>query len=158
MCKATSVTWPHTVKSCPLTKLNGGLSWLHSSDKDAVLWLTSYGSWHTYEKKKWLGPNVPHCWILSLDKTEWQLISATLFGRRRCFVADQLRFMTHIREEVTWSQCPTLLNPVPWQNWMAAYLGYAPRMKMLFRGWPIMVHDTHMRRTDLVSPRNVKKN
>jgi len=34
----------HTVESCPLTKLNGGLSRLHSADEDAVLWLTSYGS------------------------------------------------------------------------------------------------------------------
>jgi len=32
----------HIVESCPLTKLNGGLSWLHSADEDAVLWLTSY--------------------------------------------------------------------------------------------------------------------
>ena len=37
-------------------------------------------------------------------------------------------------------------NPVPWQNWMAAYLGYTLRMSMLFRGWPIMVNDTHTRR------------
>ena len=29
-------------------------------------------------------------------------------------------------------QCLTLSNPVPWQNWMAAYLGYT-----LFRGWPV---------------------
>jgi len=43
-------------------------------------------------------------------------------------------------------QCPTLSHPVPWQNWMAAYLGYTLRMKTLFRGWPIMVHDTHTRR------------
>ena len=42
----------HIVESCPLTKLNGGLSRLHSADEDAVSWLTSYGSWHTYEKKK----------------------------------------------------------------------------------------------------------
>ena len=34
----------HIVESCPLTKLNGGLSRLHSVDKDAVSWLTSYGS------------------------------------------------------------------------------------------------------------------
>jgi len=27
--------------------------WLHSADEDGVLWLTSYGSWHAYEKKKW---------------------------------------------------------------------------------------------------------
>ena len=37
-------------------------------------------------------------------------------------------------------------NPVPWQNWMAAYLGYTLRMKTLFRGWPVMVHDTRTRR------------
>jgi len=42
----------HIVESCPLTKLNGGLSRLHSADEDAVSWLTSYGLWHAYEKKK----------------------------------------------------------------------------------------------------------
>ena len=42
----------HIVESCPLTKLNGSLSRLHSADEDAVLWLTSYGLWHAYEKKK----------------------------------------------------------------------------------------------------------
>ena len=26
----------------------------------------------------------------------------------------------------------------PWQNWMAAYLGFTLRMNTLFRGWPIM--------------------
>ena len=36
-------TMSHIVKSCPLTKLNGGLSRLHSADEDAVSWLTSYG-------------------------------------------------------------------------------------------------------------------
>jgi len=41
----------HIVKSCPLTKLNGGWSRLHSVDEDTVPWLTSYGSWHVYEKK-----------------------------------------------------------------------------------------------------------
>jgi len=39
----------HIVESCPLTKLNGVLSRLHS---DAVSWLTNYGSWQAYEKKK----------------------------------------------------------------------------------------------------------
>ena len=47
-------TVSHIVESCPLTKLNGGLSRLHSADEDSVSWLTSYGSWHAYEKKrKW---------------------------------------------------------------------------------------------------------
>jgi len=43
-------------------------------------------------------------------------------------------------------RCLKLSNHVPWQNWMAAYLGYTLRMKTLFRGWRVMVHDTHMRR------------
>ena len=45
-------TMSHIVESCLLTKLNGGLSQLHYADEDAVSWLTSYGSWHAYEKKK----------------------------------------------------------------------------------------------------------
>jgi len=39
-----------------------------------------------------------------------------------------------------------LSNPVPWQNWMAAYLAYTLRMKTLFHGWWVMVHDMHTRR------------
>ena len=45
-------TMSHIVESCPLTKQNGGLSRLHSADEDAVSWLTNYGKWHAYEKKK----------------------------------------------------------------------------------------------------------
>jgi len=36
-------TMSHIVESCPLTKLNSGLSRLHSADEDAVSWLTNYG-------------------------------------------------------------------------------------------------------------------
>jgi len=43
-------------------------------------------------------------------------------------------------------RCLTLSNPVPWQNWMAAYLGYTLRMKTLFHGWPVMAYETHTRR------------
>jgi len=54
----------------------------------------------------WRDPDdVSHCRILSHDKTEWQLISATLCGWRRCFVADQLWFMTCIWEEVLDQKC-----------------------------------------------------
>ena len=49
-------------------------------------------------------------------------------------------------------RCLTLSNPVPWHNWMAAYLGYTLRMRTLFRGWPIMVNDTHTRRRLLSWP------
>jgi len=41
-----------------------------------------------------------------------------------------------------------LTNPVPWQNWMAVYLDYTLRMKTLCCGWPILVHNTHTRRSD----------
>jgi len=48
----------------------------------------------------WRDPDdVSHWRILSPDKTKWRLISATLCGWRRCFVADQLWLMTRIREE-----------------------------------------------------------
>ena len=50
-------------------------------------------------------------------------------------------------------RCPTFSNPVRWQNWMAAYLGYTLRMKTLFRGWPVMVHDTHAIRRRLAEHR-----
>ena len=49
-CGKTQTT-SHIVKSCPLTKLNGGLSQLHSADEDAVSWLTNCGSRQAYEKK-----------------------------------------------------------------------------------------------------------
>ena len=52
----------------------------------------------------WRDPDdVPHCRILFPDKTEWRLISATFCGWRRCFVADQLWFMTRVREEEEWA-------------------------------------------------------
>ena len=52
LCSIRSTHISHIVESCPLTKLNGGLSRLHSADEDAVSWLTNYGKWHAYEKKK----------------------------------------------------------------------------------------------------------
>ena len=59
--------------------------------------MTTYRHWSV---SLWRDPDdVPHCRILSPDKTEWRLISATLCGWRRCFVANQLWFMTCIREE-----------------------------------------------------------
>ena len=48
----------------------------------------------------WGDPDdVPHCRILSPDKTERRLILTTLCRRRRCFMANQSWFMTCIREE-----------------------------------------------------------
>jgi len=35
----------HIVESCPLTKLNGGLSRLHSVDEETVSWLITDQLW-----------------------------------------------------------------------------------------------------------------
>jgi len=37
-------TMSHIVESCPLTKLNSGLSQLHSADDTAIAWLTNFWS------------------------------------------------------------------------------------------------------------------
>ena len=59
--------------------------------------MATYSHWSV---SLWRDPNdVSHCRILSPDKTEWRLISATLCGWGCCFVADQLWLMTRIREE-----------------------------------------------------------
>ena len=47
---------------------------------------------------EWDPDDVSHCRILSPDKTEWRLISATLCRWRCCFVADQLWLMKCIWE------------------------------------------------------------
>ena len=53
LCPCSEIqTMSHIVESCLLTKLNGGLSRLHSADEDVVSWLANYGSWHAYQKKK----------------------------------------------------------------------------------------------------------
>jgi len=40
-----------------------GLSRIHSADEDAVSWLTSYGSWHPYEKKKKIVFSLPRWFV-----------------------------------------------------------------------------------------------
>ena len=40
---ARSKTISHIAESCPLTKLSGGLSRLHSVDEDTILWLLYCG-------------------------------------------------------------------------------------------------------------------
>jgi len=142
----------HIVESCALTKQNGDLSRLQSADEDTVSWLTSYGSWHAYEKKEdclWRDPDdVSRCRILSCDKAEWRLITATLCRWKCCFLADQLWFMTHIWKQrlsvedifviVDVVQCPfdrcsivlnyLLTNVVLTDNceWLLCVVSYSP--------------------------------
>ena len=74
-------TMSHIVESCPLTKLNGGLSRLHSADEDAVSWLTNYGKWHAYEKNSsWMKKWTSHTKYPSLP---YPHISASLYSHKR---------------------------------------------------------------------------
>ena len=86
-CGETQIVETHIVECCPLTKLNGGLSRLHSADEDAVSWLTSYGSWNVYEKKEICQSDNPfglrnksdlfyqvtHCFVSMSQQSRWLL-------------------------------------------------------------------------------------
>ena len=61
-------------------------------------------------------------------------------AKNRCFHVPQPTFLFPLEMPLR------LSRTIPWQNWMVAYLGYTLRMRTLFRGWPIMVNDTHTRR------------
>ena len=69
-------TMSHIVESCPLTKQNGGLSRLHSTDEDAVSWLTNYGSWHTYGKKSFFLYRM--CLLIWLWNSCWMSVCLSL--------------------------------------------------------------------------------
>ena len=97
-----SIVWPHNpatrfrppsatmVSAEPFSHGTGTLRCLQKE-------MATYRHWSV---SLWRDPdNVSHYRILSPDKTEWRLISATLCGWGRCFVADQLWLMTRIREE-----------------------------------------------------------
>jgi len=84
---------------------------------------------------------------LKLPRQQWSLLNRfrTEQGhcgacRRKWQLTDTDLFVARPR------RCLTLSNPVPWQNWMVAYLGYTLRMNTLFCGWPVMAHETHTRR------------
>jgi len=57
----------HIVESCPLTKLNGGLSRLHSADEDAVSWLTNYGKFIQKNLKSFITVKA-HCSMTHLKQ------------------------------------------------------------------------------------------
>jgi len=78
-------TMSHIVESCPLTKLNGGLSRLHSADEDAVSWVTSYGSWHAYEKK-----------------SQWRLVHMCVDGQLYCIVPIEYSFPWYVLRQNAW--------------------------------------------------------
>jgi len=107
------------------------------SHRTGTLWclqkeMATYRHWSV---SLWQDPDdVSHCQILSLDKTEWRLISATLCGWRRCFVAEQLSFMTRIREEEDWFTCTMcmLLHCLGVTRWLS---GRASDLRSRSRGF-----------------------
>jgi len=80
---------------------NSGLCWTVSRRTGTLRCLQKeMATYRHWSVSLWQDPDdVPHCRIPSPDKTEWRLISVTLCGWRRCFVDDQLWFMTRVREE-----------------------------------------------------------
>ena len=85
-------SWPiqHDILSPPLLRLTTMVSTeplSHGTGTPRCLQkeMATYKHWSV---SLWRDPDdVPHCRILSPDKTEWRLISATLCGWKRCFVA-----------------------------------------------------------------------
>ena len=99
-------TMSHTVESCPLTKLNGGLYRLHSADEDAVSWLTNYGKWHAYEKKKKIASEFEHAAVTvtvravllagnSMHEVRWQRMHGHQFATRTTAA-------THLNQNLLW--------------------------------------------------------
>ena len=85
--------WPPSATVVSAEPFSHGTGTLRCLQKE----MATYRHWSV---SLWWDPDdVSHCRILSSDQSEWRIISATLCGWRCCFVADQLWFMTRIREE-----------------------------------------------------------
>ena len=137
-----------------------------SSAADGIGWLvmrvgwlaTCSGLWENLLDRSgcpWYIVHLSQCLIhqpgFNLPRQQWSLLNHFRTEQRYCSACRRKWRLTDtdllICVLVARSiRCPTLSNPVPWQNWMAAYLGYTLWMKTLFRGWQVMVHDMHMRR------------
>ena len=82
-----------------------------------------------------------------LPRQQWSLLNRFRTEQGHCGACRKKWRLTLICVLVVRPRrCLTLSNPVPWQNWMAAYLGYTLRMKTLFRGWPVMAHEMQTKR------------
>ena len=100
-----------------------------------------------YSKYYWVTTTLIHC---SSEEQQWSLLNRFCTEQWHCGACRRKWRLTDT------DLCPCgktqmmshMSNPVPWQNWMAAYLGYTLWMKTLFCGWPVMVHDTHKRRSE----------
>jgi len=84
--------WPTSatlVSTEPFSHGTGILRWLQKET------LVTYRHWSV---SLWQDPDdVPHCQLMSSNKTEWRLVPAELCRWRRCFLADQLWGDMHTR-------------------------------------------------------------
>jgi len=92
---------------------NSGLCWtVFARNRDTAVPAEGNGDLQTLIcVLAWDPDDVPHCRILSPDKTEWQLILATLCGWRLCFMADQLWFLTR-----RWMALVLVVSCWPWRK------------------------------------------
>ena len=90
----------------------------------------------------------PTIWQLGFDlpRQQWSLLNRFRMEQGHCGACRRKWRLTDT-DLCPCGETQTMSHIVEsWQNWMAAYLGYTLRMKTLFRGWPVMVNDTHTRR------------
>jgi len=87
--------WPSSVTVVSTEPFSHGTETLWCLQKE----MATYRHWSVSLWRD--SDDVIRCRILSSDKAEWRLIPATLCRWIRCFLADQLWFMTCVREEVT---------------------------------------------------------
>jgi len=76
---------------------------LHSADKDAVSWLTSYGSWHTYEKKKKSAVQRDTFLVLTADKYLVRPAEIVDLLRRLSAAGKKLFLITNSSAEFVWA-------------------------------------------------------
>jgi len=127
----------HIVKSCPLTKLNGGLSRLHSTDEDAVSrvttlhtksnsrtfpWLFQYG-WRHFIDTEFHGRSYVHASLLislsSLQLWSWFYILECLLISLKCGNIFATRADAHLQDDhynFPWLFPVSLTFPWPLSN------------------------------------------
>jgi len=115
----------HIVESCPLTNLNGGLSRLHSANEDAVLWLTNYGQWHAYEKKKTKSHEYRLYFYLAAMRAGWVLFSVVTSAEAKvmwpCFLSVCVSFCEQDywkRSEPISLKLGVMMGPTNRKNWL----------------------------------------
>jgi len=123
--------------------LNPPLLWLTSRKP---LWLdlqpVDFKSWWRHN---WKSTQVVNCHLVcdptirqpGFNRQQWSLLNRFRTDQGHCSACRRKWRLTDT-DLCPCGETQTMSHIVefcPWQNWMAAYLGYTLRMKTLFRGW-----------------------